>query len=227
MTACKLAFTLHRYIGLVVGIILIIVGLTSSLLVFEHEMDDWVIGQRFGSVVPQAQRLSTETLVDGVKTAYADRPDWQVGQVQMLPKQEFYTLRLNRPDDTQWEVFVNPSTGVIMGDRQRETALFSRVVNLHYALLVGNTGIIIVGMAAFLLMILSITGIVLWSGWRKLLSGFKIKWNAHPKRLNFDIHKVAGIISAVFLSAIAFTGFCWNFYEEAEPVGIEESAIRR
>ncbi len=128
-----------------------------------------------------------------------------------------FTLRLNRPDDTQWEVFVNPYTGGIMGDRQRETALFSRILDLHYALLIGNTGIIIIGIAAFLLMILSITGIVLWSGWRKLISGFKIKWNAHPKRLNFDIHKVTGIITAIFLSAIAFTGFCWNFYDYAEP----------
>ena len=213
----NIAFILHRYIGLAVGIILVIVGLTGSLLVFEHEMDDWVIGQRFGHVVPQQQRLSTATLVDNVKAAYAKHPDWQVGQVQMLPKQEFYTLRLNRPDDTQWEVFVNPYTGVIMGDRQRETALFSRVLDLHYALLIGNTGIIIVGIAAFLLMILSITGIVIWSGWRKLLSGFKIKWNAHPKRLNFDIHKVTGIITAIFLSAIAFTGFCWNFYDYATP----------
>lgn len=213
----NIAFILHRYIGLAIGIILVIVGLTGSLLVFEHEMDEWAIQQRFGSVVPQEQRLSTATLVDNVKAAYTNHPDWQVGQVQMLPKQEVYTIRLNRPDDTQWEVFVNPYTGVIMGDRQRETALFSRVLDLHYALLIGNTGIVIVGMAAFLLMILSITGIVLWSGWRKLLSGFKIKWNAHPKRLNFDIHKVTGIITAIFLSAIAFTGFCWNFYDYAEP----------
>ncbi len=28
---------------------------------------------------------------------------------------------------------------------------------------------------------------------------------------------MAGIITPVFLSAIAFTGFCWNFYEYAEP----------
>lgn len=213
----NLAFTLHRYIGLAVGIILIIVGLTGSLLVFEHELDEWAIQQRFGRVVPQEQRLSTATLVDNVKVAYANHPDWQVGQVQMLPKQEVYTIRLNRPDDTQWEVFVNPYKGVIMGDRQRETALFSRVLELHYALLVGNTGMVIVGIAAFLLMILSITGIVLWPGWRKLISGFKIKWLAHPKRVNFDIHKVAGIITAVFLTAIAFTGFCWNFYDYATP----------
>lgn len=213
----NLAFTLHRYIGLAVGIILVIVGLTGSLLVFEHEMDEWAIQQRFGYVVPQEQRLSTGTLVDGVKAAYTNHPDWQVGQVQMLPKQEFYTVRLTRPDDTQWEVFVNPYTGVIMGDRQRETALFSRVLELHYTLLLGNTGMIIVGIAAFLLVILSITGIVLWSGWQKLISGFKVKWNAHIKRVNYDIHKVAGIITAVFLAAIAFTGFCWNFYEYAEP----------
>ena len=213
----NLAFTLHRYIGLAVGIILIIVGLTGSLLVFERELDDWAIQQRFGHVVAQEQRLSAATLVDNVKVAYAKHPDWQVGQVQMLPKQEFYTIRLNRTDDTQWEVFVNPYTGVIMGDRQRETALFNRVLELHYALLVGNTGMIIVGIAAFLLVILSITGIVLWPGWRKLISGFKIKWLAHSKRVNFDIHKVAGIINAVFLTVIAFTGFCWNFYEYAEP----------
>ncbi len=28
---------------------------------------------------------------------------------------------------------------------------------------------------------------------------------------------MAGIITAVFLTAIAFTGFCWNFYDYAEP----------
>ena len=60
-------------------------------------------------------------------------------------------------------------------------------------------------------------GIFLWSGWRKLISGFKIKWQAHPKRVNFDIHKVAGIITAVFLTFTAFTGFCWNFYDFTKP----------
>ena len=213
----NLAFTLHRYIGLAVGIILVIVGLTGSLLVFQHEMDDWTIQQRFGHVVLQEQRLSTGTLVDKVKAAYSNHPDWRVGQVQMLPKQEFYNIRLNRPDDTQWEVFVNPYTGVIMGDRQRETAFFSRVLDLHYTLMGGDGGRKLVGIAALLLCVLSVTGIMLWSGWQKLISGFKIKWNAHTKRVNYDIHKVAGIITAVFLTATAFTGFCWNFYEQAEP----------
>ena len=88
----NLAFTLHRYIGLAVGIILVIVGLTGSLLVFEHEMDEWVIQQRFGHVVPQEQHLSTGTLVDKVKAAYSNHPDWWVGQVEIYPNRSFITF---------------------------------------------------------------------------------------------------------------------------------------
>ncbi|MHC5720663.1 MAG: PepSY domain-containing protein, partial [Nostoc sp.] len=42
--------------------------------------------------------------------------------------------------------------------------------------------------------------------------------NAHPQRANFDIHKVAGIITVVFLFFTGFTGFCWNFYDLTEPI---------
>jgi len=212
------AFSLHRWIGLFAGLILAAVGLTGSLLVFEHELDNWNIQQRFGHIIPQEQKLSVGAIVNTVKATYADRPDWKVGQVQMISGREFYTVRLNRPDETQWEVFVNPYTGKIMGDRQRETALFSRILALHYQLMAGDIGLKLVGVSALLLCILSITGIVLWSGWRKFFLGFKIKWNAHPKRVNYDVHKVAGIVTAVFLGAIAFTGFCWNFYEQSYPV---------
>jgi uncharacterized iron-regulated membrane protein len=59
--------------------------------------------------------------------------------------------------------------------------------------------------------ILCITGILLWPGWRRLVSGFKIKWNAKAKRLNFDLHKVVGIITAIFLAMAMFTGFIWNY----------------
>jgi uncharacterized iron-regulated membrane protein len=58
----------------------------------------------------------------------------------------------------------------------------------------------------------------LWPGWGNLISGFRIKWKARAKRLNFDLHKAIGIISAFFLTAISFTGFCWNFYAQTEPL---------
>ena len=65
---------------------------------------------------------------------------------------------------------------------------------------------------------LTATGLLLWSVWRKLIAGFKIKWNGRTKRKNYDIHKVVGIIALVFLAMISISGFCWNFYEQTEPV---------
>jgi uncharacterized iron-regulated membrane protein len=58
------------------------------------------------------------------------------------------------------------------------------------------------GIAGLLLFVMAITGILLWPGWRNFQAGFKIKWNAHIKRRNFDLHKVTGIIAATFLKAI-------------------------
>jgi uncharacterized iron-regulated membrane protein len=212
-----IAFSLHRYIGLAVGLILIIVGVTGSLLVFQHEIDQSLVQRQFGQINSQPQRVAIESVVNSVKAAYRDRPKLKLASIDTLPHNPTYRVRLRTEDDKTTDVYVNPYTGKILGDRNWDNTLIGIIFQLHYALLAGDIGIKIVGFVAFLLLILTITGIFLWSGWRKLISGFKIKWQAHPKRVNYDVHKVAGIITAVFLGLTAFTGFCWNFYDYAEP----------
>ncbi|KAB8331050.1 PepSY domain-containing protein [Scytonema tolypothrichoides VB-61278] len=212
-------FYIHRYLGLIVGLLLIIVGLTGSLLVFQREIDQFLVTQQFGQVIPQGQRVPIESVVETVKTAYASQPELKLLSMNTLPDAHLpYRVWLEGPDDTRRQVFVNPYTGAIMGSRQWERTLIGFTFKLHYELLAGNIGTIIVGIAAFFLFLLSITGFILWPGWRKLILGFKIKWDAHPKRTNFDIHKVAGIIAAVFLGMISFTGVCWNFWDYSQPV---------
>ena len=212
----NLAFSLHRYIGLAVGLILVIVGLTGSLLVFHQEIDAALIKQRFERVIPQEQTLSLEAIANNVTQTYANQPVFKLAQFDLHFDPDIYRVRLHSPDK-QIEVFINAYTGKILGDRSRENAFFDRVLKLHYSLLAKDIGMFIVGIAALFLCLLTITGLILWSGWRNLIAGFKIKWNARPKRKNYDIHKVVGIISVIFLTMIAFTGFVWNFYEQTEP----------
>lgn len=215
----QLTFYLHRYLGLAVGLVLIIIGLTGSLLVFEKEIDRFLVSQQFGQVTPRGDRVPIESVVETVKTAYVSQPDLKLLGINTLSDLHLpYRVFLQNSNEQRTEVFVNPYTGAVMGSRQWEQTLIGLTFRLHHELLAGKTGTIIVGIVAFILFILSITGIVLWSGWRKLISGFKIKWNAHPKRVNFDIHKVAGIITAVFLALNAFTGFCWNFWDYSRPL---------
>lgn len=215
----NLAFYLHRYLGLIVGLILIIVGITGSLLVFHNEIDRFLIGQQFGRLTPQQQQVPVETILQNVSQTYKDQPDLKIDSIDFNTVPDLPSKVWLKSEDDKWtEVLVNPYTNEIMGTRQWENTLFGIIYPLHYELFAGTPGIVIVGIAALFLFILSVTGLILWPGWRRLIAGFKIKWNAHPKRVNFDIHKVIGIIAAIFLAMIAFTGFCWNFYEQTEPI---------
>lgn len=213
-----LIFQLHRWIGLAIGLLLVLVGITGSLLVFRKEWDDWLVRLQFGTVTLQTQPLPTEKLVDAVKAAYISYQGAIPSYISIPPDASTpYTIGLQMGEKSL-DVFVNQFTAEVLGDRQWETSLVGLLFDLHIRLFAGETGLIIVGIAAMLLVILSMTGLVLWTGWKKLIVGFKIKFNAHPKRKNFDIHKVTGIVTVFFLILIAFTGFCWNFADKTEPV---------
>ncbi|MEH2180195.1 PepSY-associated TM helix domain-containing protein [Nostoc sp.] len=213
------AFTLHRYIGLAVGLILVIVGLTGSVLVFANEIEHILFVQQFGAVVPQEQMLSPTSVVDSLKTALDWEPNTKYARLYIpITPDAPYVLDTESSAGQLTSIFVNPYTGTIIGKQGWNEQLIASVVDLHCNLLAGDTGKTIVGIGCFLLLVLNITGLFLWPGWRKLISGFKVKWNAHVKRLHFDIHKLAGIIAVVFLSFTAFTGLCWAFYEFSEPL---------
>ncbi|MGI2903686.1 PepSY-associated TM helix domain-containing protein [Tolypothrix sp. VBCCA 56010] len=214
-----IVFYLHQYIGFFVGLVLLIVGLTGSLLVFEQDFDHFMIAQQYGIITPQQVQLSPESVVNTIEAKYAARGDLHLFRIYLpdTPSSP-YVGQLSSTDEQRTEVFVNPYTGKIIGERISDKTLIGMLLKLHVSLMAGETGTIIVGIAAFLMCILTITGLVLWPGWRKLIAGFKIKLDAHPQRANFDIHKVAGIIAVVFLFFTGFTGFCWNFYDLTEPI---------
>jgi uncharacterized iron-regulated membrane protein len=216
-------FSTHRYIGLAIGLLLAFIGITGSLLVFEPEINHWLTELQFGQVVPQAQRLAPEQLLTLAKAAYPSLKPVSL-DFPNQPAQPF-KLRMDSPQanpkvylDGSYEVFLNPYSGKVLGDRPERYSFYRLLLNLHYRLFAEDIGVVIAGVAGFLLLLLSLSGLILWPGWRKLITGFKIKWNAHPKRLNFDLHKVIGVTTVTFLVLTAFTGFCWNFYDFTQPV---------
>ena len=97
--ARNIAFYLHRYLGLVVGLILIIVGLTGSLLVFHGEIESFLIGRQFGRIVPQTETVSIETILNNVTTAYQDRPELKLYSINLdLPPDLPLRVDLQSPD---------------------------------------------------------------------------------------------------------------------------------
>jgi uncharacterized iron-regulated membrane protein len=204
------AFQTHRWLGLTASILLCIAGVTGSVLVFWHEIDRAVIAWRFGQVSPVGEPLSVTAIASTVKATYANKGLTLSSLTFPDHADQPYMMSFLDAAEHYLEVFINPYTGQVIGDRFWESSWLGIVFKLHYKLLAGDVGMLIMGIVALITLILSVTGIVLWPGWRKLVAGFKIKWDGHIKRVNFDLHKVAGIVTAVFLALIGLTGFAWN-----------------
>jgi uncharacterized iron-regulated membrane protein len=206
-------FYLHRYVGILVGIFAVIIGVTGSLLIFRQELDG-VLHRSLWYVQPRnSAPVSVQSMIDTVKAAY---PDHKLAWIEEVFTGRSFDFWMNDANDKTLRVFVDQYTGEILGSYK--DAFFDKVLELHYALLAGDIGVVIMGVAAGLLFLLCVTGLVLWPGWRKLATGFSIKWNAKRQRLNFDLHKVFGIVMVVFIGMTAFTGFCWNFHDQTDSI---------
>lgn len=79
-------FTLHRYIGLAVGLVAIIVGLTGSLLVFHSEISAFEQQHRMGAITPQGEPLPLEVILNTVKQTYAEQPDATIQAIYLPEK---------------------------------------------------------------------------------------------------------------------------------------------
>jgi uncharacterized iron-regulated membrane protein len=208
MKVRQIALVLHRYIGVTVGILLAFVSLTGSSLIFWKEINVFLNPQMF-QVVPQGDRVSVQFVVDTVRSAY---PDWQLNFME-LPRtlNSVYKVQMLLNNGGRTFIYLDPYTGSVLGSQEWGRTLMSFIYELHISLLGGKAGETVVGICGLLLLLLSVTGLILWPGWKKLVAGFSIRWHSLPHLINYDLHKVGGILSCVFLIAIASTGTAMTF----------------
>lgn len=208
----QLAFSLHRYIGVMLGLLLVVIGLSGSLLVFGNEIDRFLNPQLL-QVTPQGQRVSIESVL---KTAQQTYPD-QKPEHFVIPHapHEVYTMVIGGHSSG---IYANPYTGEILGSRLPRQSLKGFLYDLHVSLLSGATGTLIVSIGAVMLLVLSITGLILWPGWGRLVAGLRIRWRSPWQIFNYDLHKVGGILAVIFLSLIAATGIAMSYWDQSEQL---------
>jgi uncharacterized iron-regulated membrane protein len=230
ITLRKVLLKIHLYISLWLGVFLVMAGLTGSLLVYDHAIDKWLNSDTMQVEVGQ-QRLPLSMLIAAANQVSSIK----ASPVNMqLPEDadDVLMVRYEVPMEHKGhdgkehkmmhaplrEVMVNPYTGQVLGDRVRNDSLMSIVVRLHANLLIGDTGKLVMGITALLTLVLTITGIYLWwPKFSKIKQAFTIKKNASFTRFNIDLHKTAGIYTAVILMVIAFSGVYFNLPQIFKP----------
>lgn len=138
-------FALHRYLGLAIALVVIIVGITGSLLVFRSEISHSALQQQIGAIVPQGEPLSVETILDAVKPTYANQPDAKLQALYLSPKPDEPANVAYSTQAKDWiDNYVNPYTGTVLGNTLKPDAAqhsIDVIYKLHYALLAGDIGL--------------------------------------------------------------------------------------
>jgi len=199
--------TLHQWIGLAAGLLLIVVALSGSALVFENEVDR-ALNPGLSYVAPRERPLPIEALVARVIGAH---PGEQVVSVRIAEQaDQSYELSLR----SRQSAMVDPYSGAVLGLRDRERSLARRLHLLHTRLLAGETGEAIVGWIDVAMLALAVSGLVLWWPRRILTIGRAVSW----KRTTFDLHNVLGFYSSLVLLAITLSGVLIAFERTTDPL---------
>jgi uncharacterized iron-regulated membrane protein len=189
----------HLYIGLVLGLPILLLAITGCLLVFDSAVDGW-LNPDLVKVTPQERRLPFQELADRVRAAYPD--DAPPGEIRVQHGPGHPATAGFRRGDAYIVVYIDQYTGAIKGDRVNLAAPMIPVGRLHTGRVAGQVGQTVVGVLTAITLFAVGSGLYLW--WPRKIFG--VKWSANWRRVNFDLHNVFGLFSSVVLLFVLLTG---------------------
>lgn len=152
---------LHRYVGLVMALFLIVAGFTGIFIAFYDELEAWIHPEvMLVKSAPNQPMLSPIELAELVQKKY---PHTMIRRVPLhqSPEESVRFFLRSRPDAPKVhlvnnEIFVSPYTGAILGERnwgdisQGTINLMPFVYRLHFSLALGEIGRYAFGIIALL-----------------------------------------------------------------------------
>jgi len=200
----KATFQLHLWSGIGIGLYVLLVSVTGSVLVYRNEL--YVAATRDPIIVAgSGARLTAEQLTRAAARAY---PGYTVLDIrrERNPDQAV-SISLKGGANRKNRLF-NPYTGADLGDSVPfGIRLVSKLMELHDDLLAGEKGRAVNGAGAVLIIVVALTGIVVWwpgiKTWRQSLT---VHRNVGWQRFTWDLHGMIGFWSLGFILLFAVSG---------------------
>ncbi len=208
--ARRLLFLVHLWVGLIIGPVVAVVSLTGAIVVFRYELNRMTTpGTAY--VTPHGPRLTIDELMDRIRAAYPGETFNSAGWGEAGPDNA-WNFRMVSPEGHRIHTYMNQYTGEITGRDDYHDKWMQWFFDLHAYLLGGDTGEFINGFVGLALILLGLTGLVVWwPGRRYWRFGFTYAWTTGWKRQNYDLHKVIGFYTSVAVTIVAVTGTYYCF----------------
>lgn len=233
---------IHRWAGLAMAGLLVIVGLTGSLLAFYPELQRALNPHWYPDRAPSTW-LPAGTLAEQVESR---NPRVQVARLELQAFDETASAwvapridsETHEPYDLDvYRLILDPSTGQEL-DRCRLWGilpfnLMDFIYSLHYSLALGMTGMWILGICALVWTLDCFVGFYLTfpvrqprggqaggtqqqaksSWWSRWKPAWLVKWSRSAYRLNFDLHRAGGLWTWMLLLIFAWSSVYMNLWD--------------
>ncbi|WP_309644122.1 PepSY-associated TM helix domain-containing protein [Phenylobacterium sp.] len=199
--------TLHAWAGAVLALLLIVLGLSGSLLVLK---DDWL-----RATMPAARQVVTPTPQTLGQAAEA---------LEQAHPGEIRTLVFARPDLGVHRVYLKDESnayadtaGGLVATWRGNARLEAWIFDLHHHLLAGEIGEIFVGVAGLAGALLVLTGLIIWlPSWRAFA------WRLWPRSARrrdlVSAHRDTGMIFLIPTFVLCLTGGAIIFHDQSQAL---------
>ena len=201
-------------VGLCAAVFLAVMGVTGAFLAYEYELDR-VFNPKLFIVSPQGQRLPLTKLMELVQRAHPTAALSTLDLAALARNRADVSYQIDIVERGKTEpthVFVDPYTGQILGERDG-LGFPGTVHEFHSNLLLGKAGKLITTTLSVGMVVLAISGLVLW--WpRKLV---RIDFRSSAARLTFDLHNTVGSCMSLFILLFGLTGIGIHVADDLAP----------
>ena len=231
VSARKLWFQVHKWIGILLAVLIVPISLTGSALVWHDWLDETLNPQRHAAAPASLQpsdyaRSAAAALSQGERIATLTLPDGE-GSVMVSAARPPEPGASGRPIRTN--VWLGPADARILDTAASNEGAVRVLHVLHGSLMVPGLGRQIVGWVGVAMLVSCISGIWLWwptSGrWTRGL-----RWR-RQNSTNANLHHQAGFWILIPLAMLSFTGvwisfplFFGQFTEASRPAGGNDRA---
>ncbi|HLT71863.1 MAG TPA: PepSY-associated TM helix domain-containing protein [Cyclobacteriaceae bacterium] len=205
----RMLWRIHHWAGLYSGILIGLLSLTGALAVFIPEIDALILKQHYNASSSAAAGdpqfgKSVDSLTSmfpafsSLSIQLPDKPG-QVAEIDLVERSpEGRVLRYN--------FFVDAGADRVVGQRNHQNSLANYLRQMHVRLYEGNWGRQLVGIGGLALVVLAVTGLLIYGNFMKKQSWPNVRKQANTRIVMADWHKLLGISALAFNLVIALTG---------------------
>jgi uncharacterized iron-regulated membrane protein len=201
----NIALHTHKVIGITIAFMMIAIALTGSYLVWDKEINPHI--RNYIHQVEVLDNVSNNSLEKITNLIANNHPNSRLEKIILpLNINDPYLVPVISPEGIKQDFYIDIYQEKILKIYSTDNYLKELLSKIHTELLAGNIGKILLGLSSIGLLILTVTGLYLWKGWKKITLGFNVRWSSKLRFLNYDLHQVTGIFSLILVANIALTG---------------------